>query len=142
MQRISTLFVKITAALLLLAGLTIEAEDKKAEAGKGDINGTWTWSMQGREGQSREVSMKVKKEGDKITGTMPGRNGAEVQIENAKLEGDTLTFSVTREFNGNKFTSKYSGKVAGDTITGKIETQRNGESRSRDWVAKRKAEKS
>ena len=68
---------------------------------------------------------------------MPGRQGSETQIENGKVDGDTISFSVTREFNGNKSTSKYSGKVAGDTITGKIETERNGESRSRDWTAKR-----
>lgn len=135
MQRISNLLVKLTAALLLLATPAIQAEDKKA-----DPTGTWTWTMQGRDGQSRDVSLKLKKDGDKITGSVPGRDGGETAIENAKIEGDTLTFAVTREFNGNKFTQKYSGKIAGDTITGKIESERDGQTRSRDWVAKRKVE--
>ena len=48
---------------------------------------------------------------------------------------------MTREFNGNKFTAKYNGKISGDSIKGKIETERNGQSNSRDWEAKREAEK-
>jgi hypothetical protein len=44
---------------------------------------------------------------------------------------------VTREFNGNKVVMKYSGKVSGDTIKGKSESQRDGQPQTRDWVAKR-----
>jgi hypothetical protein len=48
-----------------------------------------------------------------------------------------VSFTVTRERDGNKFVSKYSGKLEGDTIKGKIETERGGQTRSVDWVAKR-----
>jgi hypothetical protein len=44
---------------------------------------------------------------------------------------------VVREFNGNKFTIKYSGTVSGDTIKGKSEFERDGETQSREWEAKR-----
>ena len=37
-------------------------------------------------------------------------------------------------------TQKYKGKIAGDTITGKISSERDGQAREREWVAKRKAE--
>lgn len=47
---------------------------------------------------------------------------------------------MTRERNGQKRTTKYNGKVSGDTITGKIEFERNGETQSRDWEAKREKE--
>ena len=43
------------------------------------------------------------------------------------------SFQVTRERDGNKIVIKYSGKISGDTITGKSE---NGD-RSRDWKAER-----
>ena len=36
---------------------------------------------------------------------------------------------------------KYSGKLAGDTIKGKMEFDRNGEATSRDWEAKREKAK-
>ena len=86
--------------------------------------------------------MKIKKEGDKLVGTIATpRRGGEMQeskLENVKLTGDELTFSVTREFGGNSFTAKYKGKVTADAITGKISTERDGETNERDWVAKRK----
>ena len=53
------------------------------------------------------------------------------------LKGDEISFSVTREVNNNKFTSKYNGKISGDSIKGKIGTERNGQALSRDWEAKR-----
>jgi hypothetical protein len=41
------------------------------------------------------------------------------------------------EFNGQKRTTKYTGTVSGDTITGKSERERDGQVQSTDWVAKR-----
>ena len=35
-----------------------------------------------------------------------GRGGAD-EISNGKVDGDNITFEVTREFNGNSFTTKY-----------------------------------
>jgi hypothetical protein len=75
-------------------------------------------------------------DGDKLTGKLAGRNN-DTDIEDAKIKGDEISFKVTREFNGNKFTAKYNGKLSGDTIKGKIETERDGNTRSSDWEAKR-----
>jgi hypothetical protein len=73
---------------------------------------------------------------------MPGREGAqgrETPIEEGKIKGDEISFQVTREIQGNKMVTKYSGKVSGDTIKGKTETERDGQTRSRDWEAKKQA---
>ena len=90
------------------------------------------------------MSLKLKVDGDKLTGTLtsPGRNGetSDTKIDHAKVSGDEVSFDVTREVNGNSFTTKCKGKVTEDTITGKISTERNGESRDRDWTAKRKSD--
>jgi hypothetical protein len=133
----------VTCALLGLAAVaTARAEDKKV-----DPSGTWSWSTPGRDGgEARKSTLKLKAEGEKVTGSIssPGRQGGEARetpIENAKIKGEDLTFDVTREFNGNKVTMKYSGKIAGDTIKGKVETERDGNTRSRDWEAKREAKK-
>jgi len=126
-------FLQLSVCLLLTLAATANAEDKKA-----DPNGTWKWSFTGQNGQARETTMKLKLEGEKLTGTVSGRNG-DTAIENANLKGEEISFSVTREFNGNKMTSKYNGKLSGDSIKGKIETERDGEARSRDWEAKREA---
>jgi len=130
--------VKVSLCAILALGFVaqIQAQDKKAD-------GTYSWTMQGRQGgPERKITLKLKTEGDKLTGAVssPGRDGntMETKIEEGKVKGEEISFSVVREFNGNKMTSKYSGKLTADGIKGKIEsTGRDGEVRSRDWEAKR-----
>lgn len=133
MQRTPFSFLQLSVCLLLTLAATANAEDKKAGP-----TGTWKWSFTGQNGQTRETTLKLKLEGDKLTGTVSGRNG-DTAIENTKIKGEEISFSVTREFNGNKMTAKYSGKLSGDSIKGKTETERDGEARSREWEAKREA---
>ncbi|MDB6037359.1 MAG: hypothetical protein JWM99_1200 [Verrucomicrobiales bacterium] len=124
----------IKAALFCFLGL-ISTSTRAAD--KADPTGTWKWSNTFN-GNTRESTLTLKLDGEKLTGKMSGRNGNDTDIENAKVKGDEITFDVTRERNGNKFTSKYNGKLSGDTITGKIESKnRDGEATSRDWTAKR-----
>ena len=148
----------ITAALALGAATEVRAADKKA-----DVTGTWSWTMQGRGGQGgnadanatpRKVTLKLKADGEKLTGTIAqpmGRRGGgdgaapaaprETEISDGKIKGDEISFSVKREFNGNAFVTKYNGKVEGDTIKGKVEApgRQGGDPTSRDWEAKREA---
>jgi hypothetical protein len=112
-----------------LVGL-VRADDKA------DPTGTWKWSVE-RNGQKRESTLKLKLDGDQLTGAMLGRNNSETKIDDGSFKDGTVSFSVTRERNGQKFTTKYSGKVSGDTIKGKIEFERDGKAESRDWEAKR-----
>jgi len=100
---------------------------------KPNPTGTWKWTVNFG-GQDREMTLKLKLDGDKLTGSMPGRDGQETAIEDGKYKNGEVSFQVTRERQGNKFTIKYMGKVSGDTIKGKIE--REGQE-SRDWEAKR-----
>ena len=130
MQRTLLTLLKLTACLLF-ATVVAQADDKKA-----DPTGTWKWSMTGQNGQTRETTLKLKLDGDKLTGSVSGRNG-DTAIDDAKIKDGEITFAVTREFNGNKFTAKYKGKLSGDSIKGKVETERDGEKRDRDWEAKR-----
>ena len=117
-----------------------QAQDKKA-----DPNGTWTWTMPGRNGgPDRKMTLKLKAEGDKLTGKLsaPGRGGEmrDTDIKDGQVKGDEVSFNVEREINGNTVTTKYNGKLSGDTIKGKVEFERNGEKQSRDWEAKRSSE--
>src|SRR5437868_5937405 len=120
---LASLLTAVTCTILAFTAVTqAQAQEKKSDA-----NGTWTWSQPGRDGGAARVStLKLKVEGDKLTGSLssPGRQGAEPRqtaIEDGKIKGDEVSFSVTREFNGNKFTQKYNGKVSGDSIKGKVE---------------------
>ena len=134
MKRLTSWCVQLTACFLLLATAAVaQAADKDV-----DPTGKWTWEQQTRDGNTRESTLTLKKEGDKIVGTITGMGGRENKIEAVKVTGDEISFDVTREFQGNSFTAKYKGKITGDEIKGKITTERDGQSRERDWVAKRK----
>ncbi len=124
-------------ALSFNAGITANAAEAKAD-------GVWTWTTPARGGgQERKMTLKLKTEGDKLTGKLssPGRDGQarETEIQDGKIKGDEISFTVVREMNNNKVTSKYSGKVSAETIKGKIEFTRDGNTQSRDWEAKREA---
>jgi hypothetical protein len=114
-----------------------------------DPSGTWKWTQQGRGGGGgggggtpRESTLTLTMKDGKLTGKLssPGRDGGtnETAISNASIKDDVVAFAVEREFNGNKFVTKYSGKLAGDTITGEAESPgRDGQTMKREWVAKR-----
>jgi hypothetical protein len=120
----------------LLAIVSFGAGAVATAADDANPTGTWKWTTTFGD-QSRESTLKLKLDGDKLTGAMVGRNDQETPIEDAKFSNGEVSFRVTRERNGQKFTSKYSGKVSGDTITGKIEFERQGQTQSRDWKATR-----
>jgi len=116
-----------------LAGSALAAVNSKADA-----TGTWKWTVTTQNGQTFEPVLKLKQEGEKLTGTISGRAGGnDVEIQDGKFKDDEVSFKVVRERNGQTFTQMYKGKVEGDTIKGKIEFERNGEKQSRDWEAKR-----
>lgn len=128
-----------TAAVCLMSAAAFAA----------DASGTWKWTEQsrGRSGNSggtpREVTLTLAQKDGKLTGKMtrPGRDGAvaDTDISNASVSGDTITFSVERQYGDNKFVTKYSGKLSGDTITGTSESpgRNGGEPTKREWMAKR-----
>ena len=110
------------------------AQDKKA-----DPNGTWKWETE-RNGMKRASTLKLKMDGDKLTGSMPGRQGAETKIEDATFKDGEVSFSITREMNGNKVVTKYKGKIDGDTL--KLTIEREGGQGKQEVEAKReKADK-
>lgn len=109
-----------------------------------DASGTWKWTQQGRQGgPGFEVTLKLEAKEGVLTGTMLGIQGPQgtipdVAIGDGSVKGDMVSFSVTREWNGNKRTSKYEGTLEGDTIKGTVERQgREGNTMKSEWTATR-----
>lgn len=57
------------------------------------VAGKWTGEMQGR-GGAQPVTLELTVSGSTITGTLTQGQGQPVEIQNAKLSGDTLTFTA------------------------------------------------
>jgi hypothetical protein len=64
----------------------------------------------------------------------------EVEIKEGKVKDGELSFEITFERDGNEITAKFSGKLNGDKIKGKVEIGGAGDKRTLDWEPKRQAE--
>ncbi len=123
-------------SILLVASLALLAAD---------ASGKWTFEQPGRGGNpGRPVTITLKADGAKLTGSVPGfaRGGGEAppptQITDGKVDGDNVSFTVKREFNGNSMVTKYEGTVKGDEMKLKISrTGQDGTPMTNEVVAKR-----
>ena len=121
----------VTAALVLgLCGLAV-ARDAKA-----DPVGTWKCEYEIRD-MKRQSTLTIKKDGDKLAGTMAWPDKKEAKLQDLKHKDGELTFSAEREFMDNKFTIKYKLKIEGDKFKGKGEADIGGETRTFDIEGKR-----
>ncbi len=111
--------------------------EAKREAAAANATGTWKWSFTGQDGTTRESTLKLKQAGDTLTGVVIGRNNTETAIAGGKIKGNEVSFKLIREFNGQSFTQAYLGKISGDIIKGNISMERDGQTSSREWEAKR-----
>lgn len=99
---------KLVLALVLLSVVT-------AAALAADITGKWKTEMPGRDGTPRVTTYTFKVEGDKLTGSISGRQG-DTPITDGKITGDDISFTVVRNFQGQEMKQEYKGKVAGEEI--------------------------
>jgi hypothetical protein len=147
MQKRTVLVSLLAGCAILAMGAFVSAQAQT----KVDPTGTWTWTTPGGRGPNASTNatprmmtntLVLKMDGDKLTGTLsaPGRQGAvtEIKVDDLKVTGDDISFSVSREYNGNTRTTKYSGKLTADTIKGKIESEGRNGPVSRDFEAKKK----
>lgn len=123
-----------TILLSAFLALTSPAAEPNGEI---KIDGMWRWSFTMPDGTKAEPKVRLKIEGDNLTGTSTPRPGMALPISDAKLEGERVSWTVVREVNGRKTTTRYEGTIEGDTIKGEIHSDWAGETRRYDWLAKR-----
>jgi len=158
MKLTSRTLLKVLACTVVALGAVSLAQAGSATV---DPTGTWTWTGGGRggggggggaRGGGGTNTLVLKYEAGKLTGTLqapargPRRGAAadattpapaptpapKVEIKDGKLDGDTLSFSVTSSRGGNDITTVYKGKVTADKITG---TRTVGENDLVEWIA-------
>jgi hypothetical protein len=99
--------VAFLAACIALSGISL--------AYAADVTGKWVAQVPGRDGQTRETTITLKAEGEKLTGSVSGRQG-DIPISEGQIKGDELSFTVTQSRQGNEVKVNYKGKVSGDEI--------------------------
>jgi hypothetical protein len=118
------------------AAVVITASAFAAEAAS--PAGNWKWTQQGGRGGAQDLTAKLEVKDGKLTGTVTNAQG-DAPISEATFKDGTVAFSVERTFGENKFVTKYSGKLEGDTIKGTLERpgRGGGAPTSTEWTATR-----
>ncbi len=99
-----------------------------------DITGKWKSEAPGRDGTPMTTNYTFKVDGEKLTGTVSGRQG-DTEITEGKIKGDEISFVVVRTFQGEERKIQYKGKVSGDEI--KLSITFSPDRPAREVVAKR-----
>ena len=89
-----------------------------AQGDKADPVGTWNCEYE-IGGLKLTATLTIKKDGDKLAGTMSWPNQKETNLKDLKLKDGTLTFSAVRKFMDNEFTVEYKLTIDGDKLKGK-----------------------
>jgi hypothetical protein len=105
--------------ILLLGSIAWLAALTSLLFGATDISGTWT----GTSDQGPEFAFTFKMDGNTLTGTMRSSEGKELPLEDAKLDGDAISFSVNSEWQGQPIKLVAKGRVAGGDIQLNIGTE-------------------
>lgn len=104
MKRLLALFVVLAAAAMA-----------------SDLDGTWKATADGPQG-AMERTFTFKTDGAKVTGETTSSMMGKSTIDNGKLDGDTVTFSISIDFGGNPMKVEYKGKITGKEmkLTGQL----------------------
>ena len=83
---------------------------------QGSVDGKWTGEVQGGRGP-QALTLTLKADGGKLTGTVPGGGGGEIAIEaGGTFSGATLKFKSKQMGRGGEVTFNWTGTLKGDEI--------------------------
>ena len=124
----------ILLATLVLGfyGLANGAEEKK------DVDPVGTWKCEYKIGDQQRMSeLTIKKDGEKLVGTMSWPDQKDEKLKDVKLKDGELTFSAERLLMDNKYNIEYTFTIKGDNLKGKGAVEAMGEKREFDIEGKR-----
>src|SRR6516225_9221577 len=105
-------------------------------ADKADPVGTWKCEYKIGD-QQRTSELTIKKDGDKLGGTMNWPDQKDEKLSDVKLKDGTLTFSAVRKLMGNEIKVDYTLTIDGDKFKGKGAADFQGQKQEFDISGKR-----
>jgi hypothetical protein len=107
-----------------------------------DATGKWTYEQAGRNGgPARQVTITLKQDGTKLTGSVPGfgRGGdaPPIEIQDGKVDGNNVSFTVKRTTPNGDMVTKYEGTINGDEMKLKTTMDMGNGPQTREFTAKR-----
>ena len=128
--------MKAILSMALLLGVC----DLAGAADKVDPVGTWKCEYE-IGGQKRTSTLTIKKDGDKLAGTMSWPDQKDTNLKDLKLKDGTLTFSAVRKLMVNEIPVEYKLTIDGDKLKGKGASDFGGKKVEFDIQGKREKKK-
>ena len=107
-----------------------------AQGEKADPVGTWKCEYE-IGGQKRMSTLTIKKDGDKLAGTMSWPDQKDAKLKDVKFKDAELTFSAERAIGENTIHIDYTFTIDGDKLKGKGAVDRDGTKTEFDIAGKR-----
>jgi hypothetical protein len=111
----------VKRALALVVSLLLAATMLAAA----DISGKWKGQFQGGD-STRELAFDFKVQGENLTGTVTGLRDKALEIKDGKIQGDSVTFWVMSEWQGEPVKLVFKGQVSGSEIRFTMGTEDGG----------------
>jgi hypothetical protein len=80
-----------------------------------DVNGDWTGTFD-MNGSPMELKFHLKSTGSTVTGTVERAGAPPSEVHEGKIEGDTVSFWMTTDYEGQTYTIVYKGKIMAGQI--------------------------
>jgi hypothetical protein len=97
-------------------------------------DGKWTAEITTQRG-TQNMTITLKAEGGKLTGSVAGGRGGEIAIEEGTIQGNTLKFKQKQQGRGGEQILSYTGTLKGDEIA--FSRQVEGQGNPVEFTAKR-----
>ena len=121
------------ASSMMMAG-AVRADDKVDPVGK------WKLNISTPDGQSMEVEVTLKKDGDKLAGMLVGSDAVETELKDVTFEDGELAFKLSRDFGGTPLESSFKGKLTADAFDGNVDYDVGGQTGTAKVDGKRAVE--
>ena len=86
-------------------------ESASAPAPAPDVTGDWSGTFD-LNGTPTELKFHLKSSGEAVTGTVERPGASPTEIHEGKIDGDTVSFWITTDYEGQSYTIVYKGKIA------------------------------
>ena len=113
--------------------------DETADVSESPIIGKWNFMIDGPDGSVVSMPLEIFSKDGEVTGKI-GSDDRTFPIEDAKIEGKTISFTVTRDrSNGEKMIYSAKGAIGTDKdkLKGRVSTKMDGNEVEQDWRASR-----
>ena len=124
--------LKFVSLILFFSTASIAAAQNSAT----DPSGTWRWKYE-MDGKTREDAVSLNLDGGKVTGTFRGQPEKPIDVQEAKLKDNQLSFTVEYKLKDQSVSLAFAGKIKQDDLEGTVTVTTEAGTDEYPWTPKR-----